>query len=741
MSDYADPFFGSEARDLPEPRGLAASWFYIKAQIGNTHPGAGLPHDPVTALPYSGGYPTGYGVYAPNASGPPERMHRRKCLYGISHVQQSGTGAIGFYYNFLLTRPYLDSPSVPPLAITDARPAGLDTEEAAPGFYSCSVSEWDTRIDLVAADNAVVHRYTPLSTEMESRGLLIDVTHGGLAESSKIARPAAVRLERRSSGVEGSFVHYGITWYFAVLPDESAVDGPAELWKVGADRAPGDASQQAGWIPVSGMGEVDRIDLEDVELGNQRAGCLWRWNASKPLDIFVGLSQDSVERARAYAVRAQQDGYETRRRHAEAVWKESFGRIATEGGSEETRYQFYSSWLHASRKPVLGEASNFLWRDGPRLWTDVATMWDQSKTLIPFLATFYPEEALSLARSLHKTGEHYGQFPAAVVSSSNQKTFERQSRNLAVLIICEIFHHVRIRGLCGDDLWIAMLPFLDREVKREYEAVADRDMVNSHILDISYAAHCLTTMAENLGQRHYSAGLAEISASWRKAIDPATGYMKKGGYYEGDYVHYSFRLLHRMKERIDLCGGPAQFEQMLDRFFGYGAEPVRQISREMSQRQGESLGRFDGLNNEVMMETPFAYHFVGRPDKTNEVVHGIRKYHFYPSPGGLVGNDDSGALTSWYIWNALGLFPMVGNGLFFVSLPLWDRSEITNCGFHIRKIEKSHEGGEPIYPEQIILNGTKLDRSYVYAHEVLAGGHLEIHLADTVRAKQRWSGV
>jgi putative alpha-1,2-mannosidase len=268
------------------------------------------------------------------------------------------------------------------------------------------------------------------------------------------------------------------------------------------------------------------------------------------------------------------------------------------------------------------------------------------------------------------------------------------------------------------------------EVKREYAELVERDMVNSHLLDISLAAHCLAGTAERLGQRHPTEELIEIAAAWSGAFDQESGYIKPGEYYEGNRYHYSFRLIHRMKERVDLCGGPEMFERLLDRYFGYGAEPVRQIGRGMSQHDGMELGRFDGLNNEVMMETPFAYHFTGRPDKTNEIVHGIQKYHFSATPGGLCGNDDSGALTSWYVWNAIGLFPMVGAGRFFVSLPLFDRIEVRTCGFVVRRHQVSHSGGEAIYPERVVLNGQELHRSYVTLEEVLAGGHLDIHLSD-----------
>lgn len=729
MLELVDPFLGSEVRNLPEPEGIAAAWFLIKAQIGNTHPGASLPHDPVSALPYSGGYPTGYGRYAPNFSGPPDLAHQTKCLYGVTHVQPSGTGSIGFYYNFLLTRPFLGEAAVPPIDLSYGQPAAVHEESAEPGWYRCRIPEWDTTLELVAARNAVLHRYTPSGAVSGPRGILVHVTNGGLGRTRGFSRPDSVTVTRTPEGASGSFVHYGIRWFFSVLLRDRGASGAGRLWRA---RAGGDDASKGltAWIPVEPVDNLDELEMDATSLTVDRAGILWPWDGEEPFEISVGLSQDSVQAAQQNAARVLALGFEEQRRDTAARWHEHFAQVTVSGGSDREQRLFWSCWFHASRKPMQGEGSNFLWKNGPELWTDVATMWDQYKTLIPFLATFYPEKALSLARSLYRTGTTLGRFPNAVVNASNQSTFERQSRNLAVTILCEVYQHLRLRAIADQAEWVRMLPFLVGEVEREFHELAERDMVHSHRLDISYAASCLSRTAELLGETQYRRTLEPIMTGWKEAIDPETGFMRNGAYYEGDAVHYSFRLLHSMRERIKLAGGDARFAEMLDHFFGYGCEPVQQIGPGMSQEEGLALGRFDGLNNEVMMETPFAYHFLGLPDRTNEIVHAVQRFCFDHSPGGLPGNDDSGGLSSWYVWNALGLFPLSGSGRFFVSLPLLDQAEIRNCGFRVRRISSSPNGGAPVYFRKLRLNGEELSRTFLSLAEVLSGGELEIHLTD-----------
>src|SRR5918994_1741355 len=117
----------------------------------------------------------------------------------------------------------------------------------------------------------------------------------------------------------------------------------------------------------------------------------------------------------------------------------------------------------------------------------------------------------------------------------------------------------------------------------------------------------------------------------------------------------------------------------LDIFFGYGADPVKQVGERPTVEElnaGYALNRFEGLNNEPDMEVPWAYHYIGRPDRTAEVVHAALHNMFGLGRGGLPGNDDSGGLSSWYVWASLGLFPVAGQSLYLVNAPSFARARL-----------------------------------------------------------------
>ena len=111
---------------------------------------------------------------------------------------------------------------------------------------------------------------------------------------------------------------------------------------------------------------------------------------------------------------------------------------------------------------------------------------------------------------------------------------------------------------------------------------------------------------------------------------------------------------------------------------------------------GYALNRFEGLNNEPDMEAPWAYHYAGRPDRTAEVVHAAVHNMFGLGPGGLPGNDDSGGLSSWYVWASLGLFPVAGQSLYLINAPSFASSRLNlngvRAGDRDRRVRRAGAG-------------------------------------------------
>ena len=186
MIGHVDPFLGSEPTNLPAQTGLAASWWWPKPQIGNTHPGATYPLGMVSACAYSGAYPTGYGRFDLSLEGVPSTLHDRPTASGFTHFQQSGTGAIRKYYNYFRV-----TPMVEPLDALGRR-WDLTDETAEPGFYSATLDS-GVRAELTVGPKSAVHRYT--FPEDPRARVVIDFSLGGLSIPYGATIPLRAHLE------------------------------------------------------------------------------------------------------------------------------------------------------------------------------------------------------------------------------------------------------------------------------------------------------------------------------------------------------------------------------------------------------------------------------------------------------------------------------------------------------------------------------------------------------------------
>ena len=147
------PSSGPRRPSCLQPQGLAATWWWPKPQVGNTHPGATYPFGMVSACAYSGAYPTGYGLYELNTEGVPPQLHDQQIASGFTHFQQSGTGAIRKYYNYFRVTPMLE----PLDALGNSWE--LTDEVAEPGYYAATLGS-GIRCEITVGPRSAVHRYT-----------------------------------------------------------------------------------------------------------------------------------------------------------------------------------------------------------------------------------------------------------------------------------------------------------------------------------------------------------------------------------------------------------------------------------------------------------------------------------------------------------------------------------------------------------------------------------------------------
>ncbi|MFI7589310.1 GH92 family glycosyl hydrolase [Spongisporangium articulatum] len=722
MLSEIDPFIGTAATSLPAAQGLAATWWWPKPQVGNTHPGATSPFGMVSACAYSGAYPTGYGLYTKNTEGVPEEMFDRVQASGFTHFQQSGTGAIRKYYNYVRVTPMVQSLD----ALGHAW--ALHDETAEAGYYAATLDS-GIRSEITVGEKVAVHRYT--FPQHRSGRVVVDLSSGGLAIDHGRTVPLRAYVENIGGGcAQGTVVVEGVP-----LSVYIEVDSPGWRSMLWHDRR----------LIEGGT----RLDFDRIRQTTLRPfGLLFMGSAQagQTVEVRIGFSLRGCEQAKANLRRecggtgGSGRAFETIRAATTERWRWHLDRVQVEGGSPARRQVFSTALYHSLIKPCFADDESPFWPTPGPFAFDVCTMWDIYKTQIPLLAAICPDRAVDLLESLVRVCEEEGNFPIGYRMARGADRFFRQASALAHTALAD----AHALGL-GDLDWNWALVHMEDDLRRMYgEDFFEHGVVHpiSHTLDLAYAYWCTADVARALNDGPLADDLDARSRLWSNAFDASTGLLKDSEFYEGGKWNYSFRLLHDMRGRIELAGGDDAFVAMLDSFFGYGAPPVKQPGKRPPAAEmaaGYLLNRFEGLNNEPDMEAPWSYHYAGRPDRTAEIVHSALTWQFGTGPGGLPGNDDSGGLSSWYVWASLGLFPVAGQNLFLVNAPAFAhaRVQIGDAEFVVetsghRETPISSDGLERIPPPQYVqsarLNGRPLEEAHLRGTDLHAGGRLHLEL-------------
>ena len=712
MIDAVDPFVGTDVTDLPAPHGIAASWWWPKPQVGNTHPGATAPFAMVSACAYSGAYPTGYGVHELSTEGIPAPLFDHLSASGFTHFQQSGTGAIRKYYNYLRVTPMVD-----PLDDLGTQWT-LRDEAAEPGYYTTTLAN-GIRCELTVGPKSAVHRYT-FPAHSDAR-LIVDFSLGGLAIEHGRTVPTRARLAMVEPGVS----HGEIVVEGAPLAVHLECDTPT--WR------------QMLWYDQRLMPGGTQLDFDSIRATTLRPFGLLLRGPTEPgqaIELRLGFSLRGVDQARANLLAdcgTEPRSFERRRAATRATWSEHLDTIRVETAASARRTIFSTALYHSLIKPCFAPDESPFWpASGPFVF-DIATMWDIYRTQLPLITLLAPRRAVELATALLLICEEEGNLPIGYRMARGADRFSRQGSALAHTFLADL------AGLGVADIdWDWALVHMHNDLRRNYgEEFLERGIAHpiTHTLDLAFGYHCTAAVARHIGDDDLAAQLETLASKWVDAFDPETGLLVDSTFYEGGRWNYSFRLTHDMAARIELAGGEDAFGALLDRFFGVGEPAVKQLGiapDAESVAAGYALDRFEGLNNEPDMEVPWAYHYIGRPDRTAEIVHAIVENQFATGRGGLPGNDDSGGLSSWYVWASLGLFPVAGQQIVFVNAPSFvsARIRVPDGTFVIDTtgFVEPEPDRPPQYVQSVTLDGMALERTWITTAELHAGGRLVVHL-------------
>ena len=658
--NYANPFWGNAGTASPAAEGMARNWNWLKAQTGNTHPGALLPFGWVSVVPFSGAYSSGYGINGVSSCGPAPVALDRKYAWGFSHFHTSGVGYIGYFYNYFLVTPAADGKDI-------SVRSRLDNEVAHPGYFSGTLTDYGVDFELTAGKYAAYHRCRFAAAD--SGKVTVDVELLGLDREivGKRKKEHIEEFEITASGDNswhGSVFANGVRIYFA--------------------------ASFAGNISSA------KVDGGKIEVAVN----------SREVDSVIAFSMVSTDEADFRLADAVAVGFDAARKYAENLWQKNLDVIQVDFATDSEAKIFYSALYHSLVKPV----------DTGDKFIDFQTMWDIYRSQLPMLLSLAPETGKKLLESMMNTIEEFGFFPNGYLMTDDYHHDDNQATALVVYTLCDGFN----RGLIPD------YARLKKALKTEFGHADISERSPTHRLDLAGAYRAAAEVAKKNSDTEYAAELFKASEVWRSAYDAETGLLIADAvYYEGTHWNYSFRPHTQMSERINLAGGVEKFTALLDKFFGADCPPETSPEERVT-----ILNRFEGMNNESDMETPYCYLWAGRRDRLAEVCDLVRRCRFCEGDGGCPGNNDSGGLSSWYVWCVLGIYPYTGSDYYLLGAPSVRSAEVKFANGTL-KIEVEKESANSIYPAGYEFNGRSFDEPWLKLAEVEAGGVLKFYLTDT----------
>jgi predicted alpha-1,2-mannosidase len=692
--------------------------------IGTTGGGATVPGASV---------PFGFVNFSPDTTrGDTSGYDDRSPVVGFSVTHVSGTGGASKYGNFRVT------PTVGPV-----NPRNLVfhrvSERASPGFYDTTIgSSPDSLIhaELTATRRVAVQRVT--FPKGSSGNVLIDVT-------------SAVQLGGGGPHSTGGHVE--------VHPDGS-ISGSASFkggWNPGPwtlyftavfDRKPqasGTWTAAQGTSAVfAGVGAHDGGDQRKSP--SNRLGAYATFDTASKQTVELKLAVSLISEAQARDNLGEASGhFDAVRARAETEWLQALGQITVTGGTPGQHRTFYSALYRTHTLPHDLTGENVWWRSPEPHYEDFYTLWDTFRTVNPLMTLIQPQRQRDMIRSLLDTYDHTGWLPDARVAGHNGST---QGGSNGDVVIADAV----VKGLGGFDTAKAYQAIKkDGDVESDDPVAQGRELADyvrlgymplsktrsgSRTMEYAYDDFAIAEVAHALGHEDDARRFHERARGWRKLWNPVlqcihpryadgsflenydcsynypdnTAAWWDHPFYEGNGWQYSTYVPGDIGHLIQLTGGPAGFSAWLDRFFDGGHHD-----------QG----------NEPDILAPYLYIQAGRPDRTAERIRAILRRHYRPAHDGLPGNDDAGTMSAWYVWSAIGIYPLAGQTTYFIGSPIFDTATIRLENGKTFTVAAHNTSDANLYVQSATLNGRPWARATLDHQDIIKGGTLVLEMGPT----------
>lgn len=731
----------TSCQQKPESQPLADEVQYVDPFIGtgfhgHTFPGATRPYAMVQLSPdtHIMGWDASSGYHYDD--------HQ---IYGFSHTHLSGTG-IGDLGDILLL-PFSGGDSIKPVATFKK-----ETEKATPGYYAVRLENLGVNVELTSTDRVGFHRYT--FDNPKDRRVMLDLGHVLQPNWGHKLVSNDYQLVNDST-VEGTYKTQGWAHFHSVSYRVTFSEPMTKIYQY-----------------IDGKMRSDSLFLKlhsDKDLKFH-----YRFKESdKPLLVKVALSPVDVEGAEKN-MEAELPGWDFDQVRAESadIWNKALNKIQIETNDPVIRKNFYTALYHTMIAPFAYQDvdGRYLGMD-KKVHTAAAgytnytafSLWDTFRALHPLMTIINPSLASDMGNALvqgYMEGTILPKWPLASSYTGCMVGYP------AVSVLADLVAKDLAKG--DLNLWAeagARSSVYRADLAEKFKGTRELDLITRHVyykdkfgfvpadsipesvswgLEMAYYDWCIAQIAAKAGNDTLAKAYQEKASYYKRYLDPETKLMRgvmadgsfrtpfnprysshmKSDYTEGNAFQWSFFVPHDMDNFIAEIGGKKELETRLDTLFTTS-----------SQIDGaEASGDITGLigqyahGNEPSHHMAYLYNWTDAPWKGAERLDFIMRNFYTNQPDGIIGNEDCGQMSAWYVLSALGFYQVCpGIPVYAIGRPMVDKATIPVAGGNFQIIVKNNSP-ENKYVKEAKLNGKVLDSLFFPHADLVKGGTLEIEM-------------
>ena len=689
--------------------------FIGNADNGHTFPGACLPFGMIQASPESGNnswrYCSGYN-------------YDDEFITGFAQTHLNGTGVPDL--GDILMFPFCKNFTGQDLKSRYNK----ENQKASPGYYAVELTDAGVEVELTATHRTAFHKYT--FTDDSAAQIYIDLT-SGLSDKS----PTHLRARKVfTSNLE--------------MPDNKTI--------AGSKRAKAWVERDVYYAIQFDHPYTIVQEISDPETNKKQLILEFDTQKGESVQAKIGLSTVSIDGAKA-SLEAENPGWDFAqvRKKAERAWNELLSRVRIQG-TEDQKTVFYTSLYHLYIQPNditdtdgrYRGVNDSVFHAARGSYYSTLSLWDTYRAAHPLYTILIPERVDDMIQSMIDHANVQGYLPIWTLWGKENFCM---IGNHAIPVVVDAY----LKGFTGFDAEEAFRAIKNSSTTNHMKSNWDIymkygyypfDLVKeesvSRTLESCYDDYCAAQMAKALGREEDYAYFANRSEFYKNLFDTETGLMRGkdsngnwrtpfntfllshagtagGDYTEGNAWQYTWHVQHDINGLIELMKSEENFVSKLDSLF-------------FLDTQAENTGfvlDVTGLigqyahGNEPSHHVAYMYSYAGRKDKTQELIREIFDRFYLPKPDGLCGNDDCGQMSAWYIFSAMGFYPVDPiSGEYVLGAPQIEQITLSLPNKKTFTMEARNLTTENKYVQSVELNGKPLTGLTIRHQDIMNGGNL-----------------